>query len=82
MEIRMALRVALFLSLVSFSATADVQLGRLIKEQQNNDSISLKRTKLRKRCFFQGDKKTIVDDVFKTEEPCYQIDELILHGFF
>jgi hypothetical protein len=52
MEIRMALRVALFLSLVSFSATADVQLGRLIKEQQNNDSISFKENEIEKKMFF------------------------------
>lgn len=83
MEIRIALRVALFLSLVSFAATADVQLGRLIKEQQNNDSISFKESEIEKKdVFSSATKKTIVDDFFKTEEPCYQIDELILHGDF
>jgi len=83
MEIRRFLKVAVFLFIASFDVTADGQLGRLIKEQQSNDSATIKERKIEKKDVFSDIKeKTIIDGDFLQETPCYQIDQLILGNDF
>lgn len=83
MEIRRFLKVAVFLFIASFDVTADGQLGRLIKEQQSNDSATIKERKIEKKDVFSDiTEKTIIDGDFLQETPCYQIDQLILGNDF
>lgn len=83
MDIRYFLKVAACLLAVSFQSVAEVSLGRLIKEQKNNDSTSYQENKIEKKdVFSKEDGKPRIDNTFPTETPCYNIDELVLENDF
>ncbi|MGL5601097.1 MAG: ShlB/FhaC/HecB family hemolysin secretion/activation protein [Silvania sp.] len=83
MDIRYFFSVAACLLAISFQSQADVPLGRLIKEQQNNDSTSLQESKIEKKDVFSEIKdKPDVDSEFAQESPCWNIDELVLERDF
>ena len=83
MDIRHTLIIT---SLFFFSfpvAAADVQLGRLIKEQQSNDNASLQDRKIdQKDVYSDATTKKYTDSTFPQETPCFQINELILSDDF
>ena len=82
MDIRSLLGViAVFI--ISSKSIAEVQLGRLIKEQRNNDNTSYQESKIDKSDVFSDIKnETNADNEFPQENPCYQINELILLNDF
>lgn len=83
MDIRFLLRAVLFILLVNFNAQADNQLGRLVKEQKNNDSTAYKESRVeRKDVFSQTGNKPGVEREFPHEKPCYKIDRLIVENDF
>lgn len=83
MDIRFLLRAVLCILLVNFNAQADNQLGRLVKEQKNNDSTAYKESRVeRKDVFSQTGNKPGVEREFPHETPCYKIDRLIVENDF
>ncbi|MGG8290014.1 ShlB/FhaC/HecB family hemolysin secretion/activation protein [Klebsiella sp. 141130] len=83
MDIRYTFIIAsLFLATLPVTA-ADVQLGRLIKEQQSNDNASLQDRKIeQKDVYSDATTKKHTDSTFPQETPCFQINELILNNDF
>lgn len=83
MDIRHTLIItSLFLVALPVTA-ADVQLGRLIKEQQSNDNASLQDRKIeQKDVYSDATTKKHTDSIFPQETPCFQINELILSDDF
>lgn len=83
MDIRYTFIIAsLFLATLPVTA-ADVQLGRLIKEQQSNDNASLQDRKIeQKDVYSDATTKKHTDSKFPQETPCFQINELILNNDF
>ncbi|MGG8272089.1 ShlB/FhaC/HecB family hemolysin secretion/activation protein [Klebsiella sp. 141161] len=83
MDIRYTFIIAsLFLATLPVTA-ADVQLGRLIKEQQSNDNASLQDRKIeQKDVYSDATTKKRTDSTFPQETPCFQINELILNNDF
>ncbi|MDQ8581218.1 ShlB/FhaC/HecB family hemolysin secretion/activation protein [Klebsiella sp. CN_Kp091] len=83
MDIRYTFIIAsLFLATLPVTA-ADVQLGRLIKEQQSNDNASLQDRKIeQKDVYSDATTKKHTDSTFPQETPCFQINELILSNDF
>ncbi len=83
MDIRHTLIItSLFLVALPVTA-ADVQLGRLIKEQQSNDNASLQDRKIeQKDVYSDATTKKHTDSTFPQETPCFQINELILSDDF
>ncbi|HGY1464619.1 TPA: ShlB/FhaC/HecB family hemolysin secretion/activation protein [Klebsiella aerogenes] len=83
MDIRYTFIIAsLFLATLPVTA-ADVQLGRLIKEQQSNDNASLQDRKIeQKDVYSDATTKKRTDSTFPKETPCFQINELILNNDF
>jgi len=83
MEIRSLLSVTVILLIISFESAADGQLGRLIKEQKNNDSTSFQGSKVEKKdVFSEVTEKPVFDSEFPQETPCFKIDELVLENDF
>ncbi|HDU4713775.1 TPA: ShlB/FhaC/HecB family hemolysin secretion/activation protein [Klebsiella aerogenes] len=83
MDIRHTLIItSLFLVALPVTA-ADVQLGRLIKEQQSNDNASLQDRKIeQKDVYSDATTKKHTDSTFPQETPCFQINQLILSDDF
>jgi len=74
---------AFFFIVISFESAGEGKLGRLIKEQQNNDSTSFQESKIEKKdVFSKVTNKQEVTSTFPQETPCYQIDELVLVNDF
>lgn len=74
---------AFFFIVISFESAGEGKLGRLIKEQQNNDSTSFQESKIEKKdVFSKVTNKQEVTSTFLQETPCYQIDELVLVNDF
>ncbi|MCU6669134.1 ShlB/FhaC/HecB family hemolysin secretion/activation protein [Enterobacteriaceae bacterium H4N4] len=83
MDIRSLLCVTTVFLIISFKATAEVKLGRLITEQKNNDSTSFHESKVEKKDVYSKAKDTsVTDNEFPQETPCYLIDELVIENDF
>ena len=83
MNIRSLLSVTVIFLIISFESVADGQLGRLIKEQKNNDSTSFQGSKVEKKYVFsEVTEKPVFDSEFPQETPCFKIDELVLENDF
>lgn len=83
MDIRHTLIIASIFLVSLPVAAADVQLGRLIKEQQSNDNASLQDRKIeQKDVYSDATTKKYTDSTFPQETPCFQINELILSDDF
>lgn len=83
MDIRHTLIITSLFLVALPVAAADVQLGRLIKEQQSNDNASLQDRKIeQKDVYSDATTKKHTDSTFPQETPCFQINELILSDDF
>lgn len=83
MDIRHTLIITSLFLVALPVAAADVQLGRLIKEQQSNDNASLQDRKIeQKDVYSDATTKKYTDSTFPQETPCFQINELILSDDF
>ncbi|KLF60657.1 ShlB/FhaC/HecB family hemolysin secretion/activation protein [Klebsiella aerogenes] len=83
MDIRHTLIITSLFMVALPVAAADVQLGRLIKEQQSNDNASLQDRKIeQKDVYSDATTKKHTDSTFPQETPCFQINELILSDDF
>ncbi len=83
MDIRHTLIITSLFLVALPVAAADVQLGRLIKEQQSNDNASLQDRKIeQKDVYSDATTKKHADSTFPQETPCFQINELILSDDF
>lgn len=83
MDIRAFIGITAFLLMTSVNAAAEAKLGRLIKDQQNNDSATLQESKVEKKdVFSQAPAAPAVDSQFPQETPCYRIDELVIEHDF
>ncbi len=83
MDIRNIVIISLVLLIAGPAVAADAQLGRLVKEQQNNDNAAFKDRKIeQKDVFSDAIAKKETDSTFPLENPCFQIDELVLSNDF
>lgn len=66
-----------------FNASAEVQLNRLVKEQQKNDTNTLQESRVEKKDVFSNvETKTALDIQFPQETVCYRINELVIRDDF
>ncbi|HEY1847222.1 MAG TPA: ShlB/FhaC/HecB family hemolysin secretion/activation protein [Buttiauxella sp.] len=82
MNIRFYFTLLIFLC-GSFNAGAELQLNRLVKEQQKNDNNTLQESRVEKKDVFSGSSDSTASDIhFPKEDVCYRINELIINDDF